>query len=116
HDRARQREALLKQRVVELEGQLRLREQQLFGRKTEAGAAAAPTSPQTAPGPQPWRRRGQQPGRPGPRRRAYPHLPPAVEEHELPGEPCCCRACGPPFAPVSGPEDPPILEAAVRAP
>jgi len=115
HDRARQREALLKQRVVELEAQLRLREQQLFGRKTEAGAAAAPTSPQTAPGPQPWRRRGQQPGRPGPRRRAYAHRPAVVEDHELPGERCCCRACGRPFAPVSGTEDSTILEVEVRA-
>src|SRR4051794_33823092 len=41
HDRARQREALLPQRVAELEAQLRLRAQQLFGKKTEAGAARA---------------------------------------------------------------------------
>src|SRR4051812_40924510 len=116
HDRALQREALLKRRVAELEAQLRLREQQLFGRKTEAGAAAAPTVPQAAPGPQPRRRRGQQPGRPGPRRRDYAHLPAVVEEHEIPGAQCCCRACGRPFAPVSGTEDPTILEVEVKAP
>src|SRR5436190_15343020 len=63
HDRALRREAALQQRVAELEAQLRLREQQLFGRKSEAGAAAAPPPPQAAPGPQPRRRRGQQPGR-----------------------------------------------------
>jgi transposase len=115
HDRALQREAALQQRVAELEAQLRLREQQLFGRKSEAGAAAAPTPPQAAPGPQPRRRRGQQPGRPGPRRRDYAHLPAVVEEHEIPGEQCCCRACGRPFAPVSGTEDSTILEIEVKA-
>jgi transposase len=115
HDRALQREALLKQRVAELEAQLRLREQPLFGKKTEAGAAAAPTVPQAAPGLKPRRRRGQQPGRPGPRRRDYAHLPAVVEEHEIPGEQCCCRACGRPFAPVSGTEDSTILEVEVRA-
>src|SRR5436190_23208438 len=62
HDRARQREALLQQRVAELEAQLRLREQQLFGRKTEAHTATAPTPTSAASA---RRRRGQQPGRPG---------------------------------------------------
>src|SRR5262249_62341794 len=67
HDRACQREALLKQEIEQLRAQLRLREQQLFGRKTEASAAIPPTP--LGPGAPPRRRRGQQPGRPGPRRR-----------------------------------------------
>src|SRR5947208_9162556 len=49
HDRALQREALLQQEIEQLRAHLRLREQQLFGRKTEASAAAAPST--TAPGP-----------------------------------------------------------------
>src|SRR6516162_11296145 len=65
HQRALQREALLKQQIEQLRAQLRLREQQLFGRKTEAGATAALTSPATGPAATPRRRRGQQPGRPG---------------------------------------------------
>jgi transposase len=114
HDRARQREDLLKQRVAALEAQLRLREQQLFGRKTESRAATAPAT--TLPGPgAPRRRRGQQPGRPGPRRRDYSHLPAVVEDLEIPGEACCCRRCGRPFAPVSGTEDSTILEVEVKA-
>src|SRR5262249_36800128 len=58
HHRAVQREQQLQQRVAELEAQLRLREQQLFGRKTETTAATA-----TTPGrpDAPRRRRGQQP-------------------------------------------------------
>ena len=42
HDRALKREALLKQEVEQLRAQLRLREQQLFGTKTETSAATAP--------------------------------------------------------------------------
>src|SRR3954447_17332602 len=81
HDRAVQREALLQQEIEQLRAQLRLREQQLFGRKTEARAAATPTATTTAPAPTP-RPRGQQPGRPGPRRRDHTHLPAVIEEHE----------------------------------
>src|ERR1700757_3355952 len=64
HDRAVQREALLRQENEQLRAQLRLREQQLFGTKAETAAAtAAPPTNRAAPA----RRRGQQPGRPGPR-------------------------------------------------
>src|SRR5215471_3201100 len=50
HDRACQREALLQQENEQLRAQLRLREQQLFGRKTETGAAtAAPATRPDAP-------------------------------------------------------------------
>jgi transposase len=115
HDRAHKREQQLQRRVAELEAQLRLREQQLFGRKTEAGAAAAQATPPPTPGAPPRRRRGQQPGRPGPRRRDYSHLPAVVEDHEIPGDQCCCRRCGRPFAPVSGTEDSTILEVEVKA-
>jgi transposase len=115
HDRAVQREALLKQEVEQLRAQLRLREQQLFGKKTEAGTTAALTPPATSPAPTPRRRRGQQPGRPGPRRRDHSHLPAVVEEHRLPAEQCCCRRCGRPFAPLSGTEDSTLLEVEVRA-
>ena len=42
HRRAVEREAKLKQQVTELEAKLRLREQQLFGRKTESSSATQP--------------------------------------------------------------------------
>jgi hypothetical protein len=66
HPRALEREALLKQRVAELEAQLRLREHQLFGRTAETRAATALATTPAGPGALPRRRRGQQPGRPGP--------------------------------------------------
>jgi len=115
HERARKREALLQQRVAELEAQLRLREQQLFGTKTETRAATAPSPPPPRPDSPPRRRRGQQPGRPGPRRRDHSHLPAVLENREIPGDQCYCRGCGRPFAPVSGTEDATILEVEVQA-
>jgi transposase len=114
HQRALHREALLLQRVAELEAQLRLREQQLFGRKTETHSATTPASPDTtAAGPP--RPRGQQRGRPGHPRRDYTHLPVVAEDHELPAAQCHCQGCGRPFAPVSGTEDSTILEVEVKA-
>lgn len=115
HERALQRETLLNQEIEHLRAQLRLREQQLFGKKTETPAATAASAPPPRPDSPPRRRRGQQPGRPGPRRRDHSHLPVVVEEHEIPGDECYCRQCGRCFAPVSGTEDSTILEVEVKA-
>jgi transposase len=114
HDRGLQREAGLKQRIAELEALVRLREQQLFGRKTETSAATTNATPTNRVAP-PRRPRGQQRGHKGPSRRDYAHLPTVPEEHEIPGADCCCRCCGRPFAPVSGTEDSTILEIEVKA-
>lgn len=114
HQRALQREALLRQEIEQLRAQLRLREQQLFGKKTETSAATTPTTT-TGLNTRPRRPRGQQRGHKGPRRRDYSHLPAVPEEHEVPGDQCCCRRCGCPFAPVSGTEDSTILEIEVKA-
>jgi transposase len=113
HDRAAQREALLKQQVEQLRAQLRLREQQLFGRKAETTAATTPTT--TRRDGFPRRPRGQQRGHKGPRRRDYSHLPAVIEDREIPGDACCCGRCGRPFAPASGTEDSTTLEVEVKA-
>jgi transposase len=116
HRRALEREAQLKAEVDRLQALLRLREQQLFGRKTEAGAATEPTVPPANPGtPPPRRNRGQQRGRTGPKRRDYSHLPAVVEDHELPPEQCRCSQCGQPFADFPGTEEAILLEVEVRA-
>jgi transposase len=112
HQRAVEREALLQKENEQLRAQLRLREQQLFGRKTETSAATTPTTTTDASSRRP---RGQQRGQKGPRRRDYSHLPAVPEDHEIPGEECCCGRCGRPFAPVSGTEDSTILEVEVKA-
>jgi transposase len=116
HRQALQREAHLKAEVDRLQALLRLREQQLFGRKTEAGAATEPTVPPANPAPPPPRRkRGQQHGRKGPKRRDHSHLPAVLEDHELPPEQCRCSRCGQPFDDFPGTEDAIILEVNVRA-
>jgi transposase len=115
HRRSLDREAKLKAEVERLEALLRLREQQLFGRKTET-AAATPSAPLAIPADSPPRRpRGQQPGKPSPKRRDYSHLPAVPEDHPLPPEQCRCSQCGQPFDDFPGTEDSIILEVDVRA-
>ena len=77
HQRALLRETALRHEIEQLRAQLRLREQQLFGRKTETSAATVPTPPSTpvAPDAPPRRPRGQQRGKPGPQRRDHSRLP-----------------------------------------
>jgi transposase len=116
HRRALEREAQLQAEVARLQALLRLREQQLFGRKTEASAATEPVVPLATPThPPPRRPRGQQPGKPGPKRRDYSQLPAILEDQELPPEQCRCSRCGQPFADFPGTEDAIILEVDVRA-
>lgn len=113
HERALQREAALRQENDSLRAQLRLREQQLFGTKSEAHPAKSEASAPTNP---PARRpRGQQRGRPSPKRRDHSDLPAIEEVLELSPERQCCPCCGLPFEPFPGTEDGEILEVDVRA-
>ena len=116
HGRALQREAQLKVENERLQALLRLREQQLFGRKTETSAATAPAASDAPHADSPPRRpRGQQRGGPSPKRRDYSHLPAVVEDKVLPPDQCHCSRCGQPFADFPGTEDSTILEIDVRA-
>jgi transposase len=115
HARALDREAQLKGEVERLQALLRLRDQQLFGRKTETAAATAPATLNVSRTDTPPRPRGQQRGKPGPRRRDHSHLPAVPEDHALPSHQCLCSRCGQPFADFPGTEDSEILEVEVRA-
>jgi transposase len=116
HRRALDREARLKEEVEHLQALLRLREQQLFGRKTESTAAKTPAGPDASESnATPRRPRGQQRGKPGPRRRDYSHLPAVLEDHPLSADQCQCSRCGQPFADFPGTEDSEILEIDVKA-
>jgi hypothetical protein len=97
HRRATERETKLKQRLAELEAKLRLREQQLFGRKTEASPSTPPPPTGSPSTPESSRRpRGQQRGQRGHGRRDYRHLPATVETRALTGDACCCPRKRPP--------------------
>jgi transposase len=113
HKKAKWRIAELEQRNAFLEAKLRLREQQLFGKKSEAGAARSEAL--ATPNPTPKKPRGQQPGKPGPQRRDHSHLPAVAEVLELPKDQQCCSCCGLPFEPFPGTEDSEILEVEVKA-
>src|SRR4051812_49238469 len=105
-DRAVAREAQLKDEFATLQARLRLREQQLFGRKADSTTSAeGSTRPARSQRP-----RGQQPGKPGPKRRDYSHLPAVEQVLELPAEQQRCSGCGQPLAPFPGTDDTTLLE------
>src|SRR5262249_41374833 len=90
--RLHHRETELQQRITDLEAEVRLLKQRLYGRSCEAHHAPTtlahgPTATGAAagvPAPPPRRRRGQQPGRPSPGRRPYARLPTTPEPAHLP--------------------------------
>jgi transposase len=113
HKKACLRLAELEQQNAQLEAKLRLREQQLFGQKSEAAAAVSEVA--TPAKPLPKKPRGQQRGRPGPQRRDHSHLPVVEEVHALPDDQQTCVGCGQPFTSFAGTEDSEVLEVEVKA-
>jgi len=116
HQRATAREQLLQQEIQQLQARVRFLEQQCFGRKSEA-TAAAPTAPASVqqPATAPPRSRGQQPDRPAPKRRSYDHLPTVEEPRVLPEAQQQCPQCGQPLVSFPRCEESTVLEVEVRA-
>src|SRR5262249_49984452 len=110
HQRALARQVELQTEIDSLRAQLRLREQQLFGKKSEARSATSQTTPSSKPS----KPRGPQRGQPGPPRRDHSHLPAVVEALDLPAEQQRCDCCGLPLEPFPGTEDGEILEVQVK--
>ncbi len=113
HEQAREREEKLQQELEKLKAELKKRERQLFGRKSEkssnhqdGGGTKKTRSP---------KKRGQQPGRPGPGRRDTSQLPAEQEHHTLAEEQCRCDKCGLPFVEGPGSEDSEVIEIEVKA-
>src|SRR5512142_1987559 len=82
-----------------------------------SGARPTPRPPLRAPlapigRPRP---RGQQCGKPGPKRRDYTHLPAIEQVVELPPDQQCCEHCGRSFASFPGTDDTTVLEVEVHA-
>jgi hypothetical protein len=111
HQRALARQGELQTEIDTLRAQLRLRQQQLFGKKSEARSATSEANPATKSS----KPRGQQRGQPGPPRRDHSPLPAVVEDLDLPADQqrCCCG--GLPLDPFPGTEDGEILEVEVEA-
>jgi transposase len=132
--RTKKREEDLKTRISELEAEIRILKQRLFGSKSESrhspdrltgspasdplaedsSPSADASSPSSTPT-RPPRRRGQQKGQKLPDRRDYSHLPVITQERVLSPEQSCCSCCGQPFAPGGFEEDSTIIEIEVKA-
>jgi transposase len=130
---AKQREATKVARIAQLEAEVRILKQRLYGSKSESrhGAdqpgtpppqdpLAEDASPTEAASPgasaaKSRRKRGQQKGNPIPKRRDYSHLPVVTEERVLPDEETRCSCCGKPFSPGGYEEDKEIIEVEVKA-
>src|SRR5436309_152930 len=101
--RARQREVTKDARIAQLEAEVRMLKQRLYGKKSESrhgadqlntpsaqdppaedASPAGAAQPGVAAAAKPERKRGQQEGNPIPRRRDYSHLPVVTEERVLP--------------------------------
>jgi transposase len=118
HQRAVQREAALKEKVLHLQGEIREWKRRLFGRKTETSSSTKPpvnpNSIDPANNGKP-RKRGQQRGSKGHGRRNHDHLPTTPEDCVLPSDEQTCPCCGEPFEEIPGTADGDILEIDVRA-
>lgn len=113
HQKALEREARLKEEIVELKAKLRLRESQLFGRKCEKGHNSQESIDSDVKAHK--KPRGQQRGSKGHGRRDYSHLPSREEVCEIPEKECCCPICGLPLASFPGAEESEMVEIEVKA-
>lgn len=111
HQKALVREAELKKELDEANAKLRLREQQLFGRKSEKISGKNESSKQCVT----KNNRGQQKGSKGHGRRDYSHLPAEEECIVIPPDERCCPVCHLPFQAFPGTEDSEIIEIHVKA-
>lgn len=91
HQQAVEREARQKEENALLQAKLRLREKQLFARKSEKKTTIDFKVSDGNTDPKP---RGQQPGSTGHGRKNYCHLPTRVDLYELPANERCCPLCG----------------------
>ena len=114
HTRAKEREELQKQEIKHLKAKLRLRERQLFGRKTEKQKSS---NQQKHPGNEnkTKRERGQQKDNPGPNRRNFSHLEERIEIIDLPESEKYCQCCGSFFSDTGMTSDSKLLEIEVKA-
>lgn len=102
------REKSLQSELEEMKAQLRKREQQLFGKRSEKNMGKNDSSP-TSPKPS-KKNRGQQIGSTGHGRRDYSHLPVVEEEVYLSEQDSRCPCCGLSYQELPGSEHSEVLE------
>ena len=107
HARAVERNIQLQAELDVANAEIRELKAERFGKTTEKQSARDrtnhledPAQPAT-----PQKKRGQQPGRPAPKRRDYSHLPVRAELIDLPEQDKVCACCGQPLADHGQSED-----------
>ena len=107
HKDALKRNQKLEHELKQAKAEIRQLKHERFGKQSEKSSGKDrsnqlydPQLPET-----PKNKRGQQPGRPAPKRRDYSHLPKREEVVDLPQHERCCQQCGKPLADL-GYEDP----------
>ena len=99
HARATQRNAKLQAELDQAKAEIRQLKAERFGKKSEKQSAVDRSTELVDPDnpTAPKNKRGQQPGRPVPKRRDYSHLPVRQETVDLPEDALVCACCGKPF-------------------
>ncbi len=119
HRDAVRRIGQLEQQVEQLQGEKRQLQADLFGRRSETTSLKDRSNHLDDPQDDtrgPGRKRGQQAGNPGPKRRDYSSLPVREVFVELPHEQCVCPDCGQPLRLRSDTEDSEQIEIDVSCP
>jgi transposase len=115
HQRAAARLAEREAEIEQLQAKVKLRERQLFARKTEQGPHRPDGKAAPALDPGPRRRRGQQHGQPQPARRHFEHLPVEDKDLAIPADEPHCPCCGLPWQSFPGTDDSTVIEIEVHA-
>lgn len=100
HARAAQRNSKLQAELDQSKAEIRQLKAERFGKQSEKQSAIDRSNHLDDPREQatPRKKRGQQPGRPAPKRRDYSHLPEREQRIDLPEDAKICDCCGKPLA------------------
>ncbi len=99
HAGALERNAKLQAELDQARAEIRQLKAERFGKQSEKQSSTDRSNDLDDPQQQaaPQKNRGQQPGRPAPKRRDYSHLPAREEQIDLPDEAKVCACCGKPL-------------------
>lgn len=101
---------LLRQEISEMSAKIKLRERQLFGKKSEKGQPSENHKKGKSK-----HKRGQRAGRRSPAKRSYVHLPVRLDTCELSLEARTCPCCNKPYIDMNTSEDSEVVEIEVQA-
>jgi len=107
HARAVERNTKLQAELDQAQAEIRQLKAERFGKQSEKQSATDRSNDLDDPQEQaaPKKKRGQQPGRPAPKRRDYSHLSEREEQIDLPDDAKICACCGKPLADLGYSDD-----------